>query len=173
MVSRLRLPHHPRGAQLGDCGGVVPGLAQNRIAVLADAGRQARRHFRGARNLQRAVEGHEGFARERDQHPGLPHLTVGGNIVHHRDHAEDQPGGVEDRPPVGQILAGEHLVQHPDQRARIGMPVLERGKARIAGERRPADALDERRPLLCLVEQGEDQPAAVLAAVVVGERVGA
>ena len=108
---------------------------------------------------------------ERHQHVVLQHLPVVRNIVQYPDHAEHQPVAVENFAPFGEVLGGKNLVENLDQLQRSGVAVGLGGKTRIGDKILAADAAGQRRPLPFLVEQRQDEPAAVAASVMVGDGV--
>src|ERR1700755_1894644 len=98
-----RSADHPRFAQRGYLGRVIAGLTQYLLAVLADFGRQAGRHLFFPPDLDRAVDGHVLGIVEANEMAGCERLLVVRDIVGFGDDAEDQPGVIEDAPPVGQV----------------------------------------------------------------------
>src|SRR5258708_38051570 len=73
--------------------------------------------------------------------------------------------------PFGAVFGRKDLVEQFYQFQRPRMAVGLCGKSRIADEIFALQAARERRPLPVFVEQREDQPAAVLASVVIGDCV--
>ena len=155
---------------------IVPGRSRTDAvgwppAVLADRRRKARADLGTAVDPDRAVDRQHGVVFERHQHLVVDHLPIGRQVVENADDAEHQPVAVKELAPFGEIPGGEDLVEYPDQFQRTRMSIGAGGKAGIGDEILTPEAARQRRPLPVLVEQGQDQPAPVLAPVVVGHRV--
>src|SRR6266699_5904874 len=95
------LPDGAACAQPGDVRLGIAGRAQNLIAVLADAGRLARRDFVSFRDPERRADSEHGVVGKRHQHVVRAHLLIAGNILQGRDGAGNQIVGVENGAPDG------------------------------------------------------------------------
>src|SRR5437588_11603825 len=91
------------------------------------------------------------------------HLLVVRNIIENAHHAEHQPVAVEDLAPFGEVPGRKGLVENLDQFQRARMAFLLGLEAGIGDQILAAEDARQRRPLLVLVEQRENEPASVLA----------
>ncbi len=135
------------------------------------AGRLARAHLGRTVDPDRAVDGQHGVVLEGHHDFVVDHLLIVRNVVEDADHAEHQPVAVEQFPPFGKRSGREHLVENLDQLDRARVTIRLGGKARVRDEILATEDAGERRPLPVFVEQRQDNPAVVLAAIVVGHRV--
>ena len=139
--------------------------------MLADPGRTPGLDLFAAVDPDRAADRQHGVALERHQHFVLDHLLVVGNIIEDADYAEHQAVAVQNPAPFGEILGGKNVIEDPDQFHRARMAIGCGGKPGISDQILPAQAAGQRRPLPLLIEQGQDEPAPVLALVVIGDSV--
>src|SRR5215472_3703720 len=150
----------------------VAGFVQYPLAVLADIGGAVRLHLVLALDPYRAVDRHRLAIGERHQRLACQHLGIVGNVLHLGNYAEDDPGSIEDGSPLGEILCRKHIVEDPDQFARIGLAPPMRRKARIAENSR-SEALLEFFPAPFVGRDRQQQPMAIAAPVMNSEGIEA
>lgn len=139
--------------------------------MFADPGRFPRCDLPGSVDPDRAADGQHGVILERHQHLVVQHLLVVRDVVEDADHAEYQAVAVEYRAPFGEVFGGKDFIEGLYQLQRPRMTLGFGSEPGIGDKIFPAEAAGQRRPLPIFVEQREDEPASVLALVVVGDRV--
>ena len=144
-------------------------FAQNFVRMLPHRRRLGRRPLGFAVDVEGARDRLAGLVRERHDDARVACLVVGEQVIQRVDDAKGDAGRIEDLSPLLQRLFRKHLVVDLDQLRRVRLPVGLHGI--FLGQVHEPDRMHERRILPRLVDHRQNEPASVLAAIGVAQRV--
>ena len=158
-------------AQRTDLAVAVAGLVQHLVAVLPDGGGVPGHGLGGLADRERAVHRAETPVREPHDDVAGRELLVVQQVFRPGHDVEHDAVGPEHVTPLIPVPRREDLVQHGDQLDGPRVPIGPRGEARVRRQVLPVEAGGEDGPVALLVENRQDEPPIVAAAVVGGEGV--